>query len=158
MQKRPKQNAISDDCHLFSQQTDSDSDFVFTCLQRKGLKQLAESNVVGGSGGEDDMMVNMFDSMTKKLSNEMVILLKHAKKVLFAPTRGHGAARVTGKYTEILSHALFLLKYNLTIRFWLWQSKRKSGRTQKMKSKDRLDRLPMLTPATVVTKSSSSEK
>jgi len=41
------------------------------------------------------MMVNMFDSMCNKLSNEMVILLKHAKKVLFAPTRGHGAARVT---------------------------------------------------------------
>ena len=58
---------------------------------------MAESNVVGGGGGEDDMMVNVFDSMCNKLSNEMVILLKHARKVLFAPSRGHGAARLTGK-------------------------------------------------------------
>ena len=44
------------------------------------------------------MMVNVFDSMCNKLSNEMVILLKHARKVLFAPSRGHGAARLTGKF------------------------------------------------------------
>ena len=53
-------------------------------MQRKALKQLAEGNVVGSSGGDDDMMVNWFDALSKKLLSELILLMKCAQKVSFS--------------------------------------------------------------------------
>ena len=69
-------------------------------MQRKALKQLAEGNVVGSSGGDDDMMVNWFDALSKKLLNELILLMKCAQKVLFPPAKSHGSTRITGKFME----------------------------------------------------------
>ena len=43
------------------------------------------------------MMVNWFDALSKKLLNELILLIKCAQKVLFPPAKGHGSTRVTGK-------------------------------------------------------------
>mmetsp|Transcript_11692 Transcript_11692/g.15871 ORF Transcript_11692/g.15871 Transcript_11692/m.15871 type:complete len:87 (+) Transcript_11692:256-516(+) len=41
------------------------------------------------------MMVNWFDTLSKRLLNEIILLMKCAQKVLFPPQRGHGSTRMT---------------------------------------------------------------
>jgi len=45
-------------------------------------------------------MENWFDIVSKKHMNELGLLIKSASKVLFPPTKGHGAQRVTGKFID----------------------------------------------------------
>ena len=69
-------------------------------MQVKALKQLQESNVVGSGGGEGGMMVNWYENLVKNLTNEVLKLLQSAKKLMWAPTKSHGAARMTGKFAD----------------------------------------------------------
>jgi len=71
--------------------------------QHSWLKQLAASNgTATGEGGDDaDAMENWFDIVSKKHMNELGLLIKSASKVLFPPTKGHGAQRVTGKSFDL---------------------------------------------------------
>jgi len=58
---------------------------------------MLQGNVSGSAGGENDLSVNWFDTISRKLMNELSLLIKSCSKVLFPPARGHGAQRVTGK-------------------------------------------------------------
>ena len=60
-------------------------------LQHTALRQLAEGNVTGGAGGDDDFAVNWFEIVTKKHMDELGLLIKAASKCLFPPPKGHGA-------------------------------------------------------------------
>lgn len=66
----------------------------FSFEQHKQLKNMLEGNVSGGAGGEDDLSLNWFDVISRKLMNELGLLIKCCSKVLFPPARTHGAQRV----------------------------------------------------------------
>jgi len=57
------------------------------------LKHLAEGNVTGTGGADDDLTVNWFEIVSRKHMEELGLLIKAASKVLFPPPRGHGAQR-----------------------------------------------------------------
>ena len=46
------------------------------------------------------MMVNWYENLVKNLTNEVLKLLQSAKKLMWAPTKSHGAARMTGKFAN----------------------------------------------------------
>ena len=54
------------------------------------LKKIQEGGLTGGGGGDEDISLNWFDIVSKKLMDELGLLLKCASKVLFPPSKGHG--------------------------------------------------------------------
>ena len=54
------------------------------------LKKIQEGGPTGGGGGDEDISLNWFDIVSKKLMDELGLLLKCASKVLFPPSKGHG--------------------------------------------------------------------
>ena len=82
----------------------------FSSDQHKQLKNMLEGNVSGGAGGEDDLSLNWFDVISRKLMNELGLLIKCCSKVLFPPARSHGAQRVTGKYLQRAFWPLFKIR------------------------------------------------
>ena len=62
-------------------------------LQHLALRQLAEGNVTGGGGGDDDFAVNWFELVTRKHMDELGLLIKAASKCLYPPPKGHGSQR-----------------------------------------------------------------
>jgi len=58
------------------------------------MKTMMDGSLNPGSGGENDLSVNWFDIVSRKLMNELGLLINNCcKKVLFPPKRGHGAQR-----------------------------------------------------------------
>ena len=61
------------------------------------------------------MMVNWFDALSKRLLNELILLVKCAQKVLFAPAKGHGSTRITGKQFTVREVRVILIEFLSTI-------------------------------------------
>ena len=57
------------------------------------MKHLAEGNVTGAGGADDELATNWFEVVSRKHMDELGLLIKAASKVLLPPPRNNSGAQ-----------------------------------------------------------------